>query len=160
MNSILEYIGGLAIAISFAFGLIKYFAQKVFEQELAKNLEKFKSDLNKESKAVEIELNKLANIYQTKFNSLHVERATIIKVLYENIYNYNIAVADFFLGSNNENPAIVQSKIEAWTNAVVDFSNHFHLNRIFFKKETADKLDKLNNQMDEINVRKEIVEPV
>ena len=117
-------------------------SQKIFENYLTKKLEAYKNELN------------IASItHQIQFSTLHKERAMVIKELYYRLYDYKMALIFFFNSElNNKNPGLdLTKKHENWGNAVLNFSEYFHKNRIYFSESLCDIIDELNNRLDVIN---------
>ena len=113
MEQVLEYIGLFALATPVAFGLIKYFSQKIFENYLSKSIETHKSNLERINISHEIQ-----------YASLHKERAIVIRELYQKFFDYKMAVIHFFnmeLAPGNEVPDF-KFRIKNWSNIVPDFS--------------------------------------
>ncbi|WP_113922469.1 hypothetical protein [Cognataquiflexum aquatile] len=141
-TEILELIGGFSIAVFFAFGFIKYFSKKLFEDYLQKSIENHKSNLEK------------INIsHQIQFASLHKERAIVIRELYQKLFDYKLVVIQFFnmnLDPKNEKLDL-EIRINEWTITAPEFSTYFHKNRIYFSKELCEIIDNLINQLDVIN---------
>ncbi len=142
MEQLLQYIGLFSLGTAFAYGLIKYFSQKIFENYLAKSIESHKSNLERINISHEIQ-----------FASLHKERAIVIRELYQKLFDYKTTVIHFFnmeLSEGNEE-ADLKFRLTNWSKVVPDFSNYFHRNRIYFSKDLCTIIDKLNNELDKIN---------
>ncbi len=86
IEQLLKYLGLLALATPIAFGLIKYFSQRLFENYLIKSIETHKSNLEKINISHEIQ-----------FSSLHKERAHVIKELYQKLFKYKATVIHFLM---------------------------------------------------------------
>src|SRR6185295_14585965 len=142
MQEFLQYLGVVSLSTGLAYTVIVFFSKRIFENYLQRGIEKYKSDLER------------TNIgFQIQFASLHKERAEVIKRLYQALYAYKIAVLDFFEGDLNKDQPVkhFELKIQAWTNAVLNFSPLFHVNRIFFSEKLCSLIDSINNEMDKIN---------
>lgn len=142
IDQIFTYLGVGITATAIAFGLIKYFSKNLFENYLQKKLESHKN-----------ELERLNITYQIQFTSLHSERGTIIKKLYEVLQDYKIAVIDFFDGNlDSLHPdKHLNSQLTAWTSIVLEFSNLFHKNKIFFSLSQVELINRIHNEMSKIN---------
>lgn len=142
INQVLEFLG-LATLVSFStFALIKYFSKQIFENYLQKRLESHKS-----------ELEKLNISHQIQFSSLHAQRAQIIKNLYDYLYDYKTSVLSFFdeeLDLNNPEENL-KFKLQQWTNAVLNFNNAYHKNKIFFSFSDSKLINEIHNEMSKIN---------
>lgn len=137
-----EIFGGISFGGISAFVLIKYFSQKIFENYMLKKIETHKS-----------ELEKLNISHQIKFSSLHVQRAEIIKNLYDYLYDYKLAILDFFDDKlDDQKPKEhLQYKLDQWTKAVIDFGNTFHRNKYFFSIQDSELINAIHNEMGKIN---------
>lgn len=142
VRTIFEWIGIITVASTVAFGVLRYLAKKLLENYLSRQMESYKS-----------ELQRLNISHQIQFASLHKERAEIIKQLYHLLHDYRLAVIVFFNQElNKEHPVEnLKHNLAKWTGAVLAFSNTFHENRIYFSEEVVDQINKFNNKMEEIN---------
>jgi len=142
INQIFAFLGVGITATAVAFGLIKYLSQNLFENYLIKKLENHKS-----------ELERLNISHQIQFAALHAERAMIIKKLYESLQDYKLIVMDFFEGNlDNTHPdKHLKSQLDSWTKIVVDFSDLFHKNKIFFSVSQVELINRIHNEMSKIN---------
>jgi len=142
MNDIFKLLGIFTTAGLVAFGLIRYLSKQIFESYLQKRMESHKSDLEK-----------LNISHQIQFSSLHKERAIIIKQIYFSLYDYKIAIIDFFDGElNTDKPKDhFKHKIDNWTKVVLTFSPLFHKNKIYFSQEQVELMNTINNEMGKIN---------
>ena len=139
---IFTYLGVGVTSITIAFGLIKFLSKNIFENYLLKKLETHKSELER------------FNIsYQIQFSSLHVERAEIIKSLYNYLYEYKLIVLDFFSGQldSSDSKKHLNHILINWTKVVVEFSDMFHKNKIFFSISQVELINKIQNEMSKIN---------
>lgn len=142
MEEIFKYLGVFSASTLVAYGIIRYLSQKLFENHLTKNIESHKS-----------ELERLNISHQIQFSSLHKERAEVIKNLYDFLYEYKLAIMDFFENElDTKNPKEhLEHKLGEWTKAVISFSTTFHKNKIFFSSEQVELINSINNEMDKIN---------
>lgn len=142
MEQVLEYFGLFSLAVTVAYGLIKYLSQNIFENYLSKSIETHKSNLER-----------LNISYEIQFATLHTERALVIRELYRKFFDYRGAVIYFFnMELSTQDPVgDLKNRLAIWSKAVPDFSNYFHLNRIYFSKSLCSIIDNLNNEMDKIN---------
>jgi len=142
MEEIFKYLGIFSASTVVAYGLIRYLSQKVFENYLTKRIESHKS-----------ELARLNISHQIQFSSLHKERAEVIKKLYDFLYDYKLAILDFFENElDSKNPKEhLEYKLGEWTKAVIAFSTTFHKNKIFFSSDQVELINSINNEMDKIN---------
>lgn len=142
MEEIFKYLGIFSGSTIVAYGLIRYLSQKLFENYLTKRIESHKS-----------ELARLNISHQIQLSSLHKERAEVIKNLYDLLYEYKLAIMDFFENElDTKNPKEhLEYKLGEWTKAVIEFSTTFHKNKIFFSSEQVELINSVNNEMDKIN---------
>ena len=142
MEEIFKYLGLFSAATIVAYGLIKFLAQKIFENYLQKSIETHKSNLER-----------LNISHEIQFSTLHKERAIVIRELYRKFFDYKTTVIYFFnMELSTQDPVSdLKHRLKTWSTAVPDFSNYFHLNRIYFSKNLCSIIDNLNNEMDKIN---------
>lgn len=144
LDEILKFLGITAISITAAFGIIKYFSKSIFETYLQKRLERHKS-----------ELERLNISYQIQFSSLHLERAEIIKQLYDYLHEYKLAIIVFLddkLDSQNPKEHL-ETTLNQWTDYALAFNNTFHKNKIFFSLTQVELLNTIDSEMNKINER-------
>lgn len=142
IDKFFAYLGVGVTSITIAFGLIKYLSKNLFENYLLKKLETHKN-----------ELERLNISYQIQFSSLHAERAEIIKRLYDYLYEYKLIVLDFFGGELDisDSQKHLQYKLKTWTKIVIEFSEMFHKNKIFFSIPQVELINTIHNEMSIIN---------
>ena len=101
------------------------------------------------------ELERLNISHQIKFSSLHVQRAEIIKNLYEYLLDYKMSIFDFFDDKLDEldSKEHLENKLNNWTNAVMGFNDTFHKNKIFFSLKNCELINAIHNEMGKINRR-------
>ncbi|MEQ8304741.1 MAG: hypothetical protein RIB47_15205 [Cyclobacteriaceae bacterium] len=141
-DTILKYLGLFALVTPVAFGLIKYFSQRIFENYLAKSIETHKSNLERINISHEIQ-----------FASLHKERAIVIKDLYHRLFDYKTTLIHFFnmeLAPGKEKEDLTH-RLKTWSRVVPEFSTYFHRNRIYFSDRLCKIIDNLNNELDKVN---------
>ncbi|UPQ79455.1 hypothetical protein M0M57_01135 [Flavobacterium azooxidireducens] len=141
-DEIYKYLGITVVSSTTAYLIIKYFSESIFENYLQKRIETHKS-----------ELERLNISYQIQFSSLHVERAEVIKSLYNNLHEYKLAIMDFFDGKLNvEKPQEhLKYKLDQWTKYSVDFNATFHKNKIFFSLSQVELMNTIDKEMNKIN---------
>lgn len=142
LDEVLKYLGLTTISTVTAYAIIKYFSQKTFENYLQKRIETHKSDLEK-----------LNISYQIQFSSLHAERAEIIKSLYDYLYEYKLAIIDFFDGElNKQNPKEhLEYKLNQWSKYGLEYNTTFHKNKIFFSVLQVELMNTIDKEMNKIN---------
>lgn len=142
IDSFFAYLGVGVTSITIAFGLIKYLSKNLFENYLLKKLETHKN-----------ELERLNISYQIQFSSLHVERAEIIKSIYNLLYDYKIIIHDVMHNElDNQNPlGHLNQKLNRWSELAINLSELFHKNKIFFSIIQVDLINKIHLEMNQIN---------
>jgi hypothetical protein len=127
-GDLIKDLGIFAIASGFISWIIKLYIQKSFD----KDLEKFKSTLEKEIIQ-----------FRIKYERLHSERAEVIKEVYKRIvkayhdiklYKSQLELPGFPSGEERKKILI---------KTVVDLIYYYEQNRIFFEEELAGKIDDL-----------------
>ena len=113
-------------------GIIIYLGQKIIDKSFAKDLEKYKSNLEKESFK-----------YKTRYEKLHAERAEVIKELYKKLIKAQRSMRSLIapLQLSGETPIDTKTKI-AHEDAN-DFLFYFSVNRIFLEKILIKQIDKI-----------------
>lgn len=142
LDEVLKYLGITTISTVTAYAIIKYFSQKTFENYLQKRIETHKSDLEK-----------LNISYQIQFSSLHAERAEIIKSIYNYLYEYKLAIIDFFDGDlDNQNPKVhLEYKLKQWSKYALEYNTTFHKYKIFFSISQVELMNTIDKEMNKIN---------
>lgn len=141
-DEVLKYLGAGILSIATAFGIIKYYSKKIFEDYLQKGIETHRSDLER-----------LNISYQIQFSSLHVERAEIIKRLYDYLYEYKLVIIDFLNGElDQQNPKEhLEFKLNQWSKYALEFNTTFHKNKIFFSVSQVELMNTIDKEMNKIN---------
>lgn len=107
-------------------------AKKIGEQLLSRDIEKFKSDLEKESFR-----------FRTKFEKLHGDRAEVIKNLYTKIVdteeNLSSLMSPFQPAGTD--PQEVKAKKSA--DSINDLISYFERNKIFLDEKTEKSISKI-----------------
>lgn len=131
-NHGMEFLGFLTIGIATAFGLIKFFSQKIFDNYLQKSFEKYKSELERENTK-----------HRIQFENLQKQRAEFIKRLYGLIHSYSSNVLWFF---NDDLEVGIEDKhlkflLDSWENSMMEYSKVFNENRILLSEKLCSRLD-------------------
>jgi hypothetical protein len=119
-------LGGAA-----ALSVAGYLGRSLLSQVFAKELEKFKSDLEV-----------VTGRNRFRFEKMHLERAEAIKQTYQ-----KLVVSTNYLGSllrplQEAGELSEKDKAERFTDAANGFQAHFEENRIFFAKDIEDKVER------------------
>ncbi len=137
----MEFLGYLSLGTAAAFGIIKYFSQKIFDNYLQESFEKYKSELERENTR-----------HRIQFENLQKERAEFIKKLYGLIYTYSINVLWFFNDNLEEGieDKHLKSLLDRWESSMLEFGKVFNENRILLSEELCSKLDNFGKNLFEI----------
>lgn len=118
---------GYSVPLSAAF----YFILKIFITNVfAKDLEKYKADLQNESSA-----------FKKKFESLHTERAEVIKNTYKKIVATQREFESLMKPWQWANEDPIPEKRKRAADAFNQLSLYFHENEIFFDEDLANRLN-------------------
>ena len=138
--------------------VIAYFAEEEygvanFFDFLLRILNSFIKWYDNDSEFLKSELEKLNIKYQIQFTSLHVERAEIIKSIYNLLYDYKIIIHDVMHNElDNQNPIEhLKQKLNCWSEYAICLSEIFHKNKIFFSIRQVDLINKIHLELNRIN---------
>lgn len=114
--------------------IIIFLGKQVIQIWFSKDLENFKSELEKEAIKLKI-----------RYESLHTERAKVVKELYSKIINaeYNISSTIKPLQLAGEKPK--EEKVKKSVKALKELINYFEQNKIFLDEALEKKVEKLVN---------------
>lgn len=121
----------LGIATIFS-GALVLIVRKLIEQFFSKDLEKFKADLEKEIIK-----------HKTKFETLHTERANVIKEVYKRIVKTQRAFESLIKPLQLAGEPSEEEKTKLLTEEFNALANYYTENRLFFNEELAQEVDKL-----------------
>lgn len=165
MDIILEMIEnygpGVLIIIAGIFwakNVMEYFFNATLElkkQELNRELDKYKLQLKHEEDLFKHSLNEkleehkhkfelIKHEFQIQFSSLHQERTSVIKTLYANLVELHSAITIFtslFHPVYEDADKEDKERVARVGKAIIDFTNHFLVNRIFIPHEICEKID-------------------
>lgn len=142
----------LLILIFFGKNAIEYFFAKTVEikkEELAQNLEIHKSLLEKENKDFQHSLDTKLNEFNVRFSKLHEERATVIKKLYEllvKLHSATVALTRQIHPIIEDADKEEKQRLLTVNSTLNEFQKFYLVNKIYFDKELADRLDKISNE--------------
>jgi len=159
MEELIKLMGysGPAVLVVFAglvWGqkLIHYFFDEAIElkkMELNQDLEKYKGEIDKQSKDFQHSLDTKLNEFNIRFSQLHQDRATIFKQLYHNLVELQSAMIDF---TRRMHPVIADAekeandRLERVNKALDNYNNFYIVNGIYFSKEILSKLKNISKQ--------------
>lgn len=139
----------LLILIFFGKNIVEYFFSQTIEikkKELTQNLENHKSQLEQENRNYQHLLDTKLNEFNVRFSKLHEERANVIKKLYTLLVKLHSAtvtltrsIQPIFEDAEKEE----KQRLENVNNALNEFQKYYLVNKIFFEKKLADRLDKI-----------------
>lgn len=107
-------------------------ARKFIDQLFSEKLEKFKSDLEKE-----------VIRHKTTFETLHTERANVIKEVYKLISKTQRAFESLMKPLQEVGEPLQEEKIKLLVVEFNNFSNYYQENRLFFNEALVEEIDKL-----------------
>lgn len=125
---ILETLGITAI---FSAALV-FVIRKLIEQFFTKDLEKFKAELEKE-----------VIRHKTQFETLHTERAVVIKEVYKRTVKTQRAFESLINPLQLAGELTEEEKTKQLVETFNDLSNYFAENRLFFGEQLAQEIDGL-----------------
>ncbi len=146
---ILSAVGGSAVL----FGAVACIVKSIINHVLARDIEKFKLNLQNESQQELLRLQSSLELHefehQVRFSQLHERRACIIADIYGRLYEFYWAVCAFlkhYHTSDNTKKADLLKKLEEEAEGFKDF---FDKHRIYFSVETCSLIDKLVDSLNE-----------
>lgn len=120
--------------------VVWWVTQRVINHTLNKRLESYRSSLQEEKRLFELRLERQAFEYQTKYASLHADRATAIIAIWRAL-KYAVAYTNGFVHPAQFGGKEAQDKRgEEAAAKIQSLSNLVFENTIYFQKELADKL--------------------
>jgi len=114
-------------------GLIVWLIKAIFSQYFSKDLEKFKSNLEKE-----------AFSYRVRYEKMHAERAEVIKELYKKISKTHRSFSSFMAIFQKAGDTPEKEKGEIAAQNANDFTDYYEENKIFVDRKLSEKIDKLS----------------
>ena len=128
MNELMQFLGGATLII----GALVYIAKKVVDGFLQSGVATFKANLEK-----------TATEHLIKFKRLHIERADVVRELYQHLTKLDLALISTlrWLQSIEEDP--LPKKVANLIKLHNKFNNFYQLNKIFFSTEICAKIDNL-----------------
>lgn len=153
---ILKELGFLTIGSVSIVSLVGYFSKSIFESYLKTKVDSYKSNLEKELEVFKNELRRKDFEYQTKFSTLHIERAKITKDLYRKLkcfYNNLIGIhiyANMIPPPELNNPMEIES-LSILNSSFIALSEFFDENRIMFSTKISTSLNELTSKYWEQN---------
>ncbi|MCK4631789.1 MAG: hypothetical protein KAT79_00895 [candidate division Zixibacteria bacterium] len=132
---ILENLGVFALL---AAG-VAWLARALFSQMLNRDLERFKSDLEKD-----------AIQYKIRYERLQTERVDVIKEVYKKIVQVHRSIRSLLNPFQYVGQPTEQEKVIEATNKNIDLISYFEENRVFFEEKLAEDIDSLLTKFNEI----------
>ena len=152
-ESILLVFGGNALLLV----VLGWLARSLGSQFLAKDLEKFKTELSAASSAtteqVKHDLQRAALEHQVRFSKLHERRAEVIAELYGLLVEAHWASQSFISLAEWSGEPSKQEKYVTAMNKVADFYRFFDKNRIYLPEPLCQQLEQFLK-----NIRSKIIE--
>lgn len=157
MGELLKFLGLSATVSVLITGIIGYLGQKIIEQILSKDLEKFKDRLESENQKSKIQFEKeiesykagldIANIRQSK---LYTKRIDIIEELYQKLVVFQNSMLDMTLPfreiTGKDKKEVEKEELErvaATTSLGNDFLQFYQKNKIYFDVNICELVDKI-----------------
>jgi hypothetical protein len=85
MNFLTSLLSAVSVSSLTAYGFVKYLSKKLLEQQLLKNIENYKQQLNERTEILKNELTIYANEHTVKFSRLDQKYSEIIEHIFRNI---------------------------------------------------------------------------
>ncbi len=146
---IVSAVGGSAVL----FCAVAWIVKSIINHVLARDIEKFKLNLQNESQQELLRLQSALELHefehQVRFSQLHERRACIIADIYGRLYEFYWAVCAFlkhYHTSDDTKKADLLKKLEEEAEGFKDF---FDKHRIYFSDETCSLIDKLVDSLSE-----------
>lgn len=129
-------IGSISIAGAIVF-IAKYLISKIFDGFF----ETYKLSLAKEIENYKMDLQKQTYEHNVTFNKLHLERAEIIKTLYVKLVDMQDAICVLIREKlTSEEPNEIPEEIDSFIREFLVFTNH---NRIYFDSEICSNIEEI-----------------
>lgn len=135
ISQLLKTLGITAIFATAATRIMK----KFIEQYFSEGIEKYKAELEKENL-----------VHKTKFETLHIERANVIKDVYKKIVDVQITFESLINPLQLAGEPSKEEKTKTAAAAFNAFGKLFDENRLFFTETTAAKIQELRKEFFEI----------
>jgi|Deesub1362A_J573_1020465.scaffolds.fasta_scaffold02881_5 hypothetical protein len=134
---------GIAAILSTTFSVaLVFIVRKLIEQFFSKDLERFKTDLEKEVLR-----------YKTQFEALHAERAQVIKEVYKRIVRTQDAFESLIRPLQLAGEPSLEEKAKRVASEFNNLSEFFKENRLYFEEQLAQEIDKLLEKFYEIWIK-------
>lgn len=154
------YVLIVGIALFLIKSMIKFYLDQdteKYKSELNKQLEQTKTELTRENFALTHDLDQkmetyksnlevLKQEYQIQFSHLHLERANVIKDLYEKLVELHSATVIFtrtMHGVVNDAEKEAEDRINRVSQAFHDFKNFYIPKKLYFSKTVVAQLDEI-----------------
>lgn len=154
---LLKFLGISTIWAILLILIITFFGRKIVEyffdtrlelkkQEFAKELELHKQTLDSESKKFQSQLDINLQQFNIQYSKLHQERAEVIKEMYVKLIELYDAIRSFTslfkpIPDNCDIKEYNKNLLKRVNDTFGAFNDHFVLNKIYFKKDFAAKLE-------------------
>lgn len=119
--------------------IVIFLGKQIIERLFNKDLEKFKSELQKEVLRSNVQ-----------FQQLHTDRAEVIKNVYKTIVDTRDAFVSLLNPLQMAGELKEEDKAKMAANAANEFIRYYSRNKIFFDSELAGKVDVLRDKLFEI----------
>ncbi len=137
-----ELIKSLGIATIFS-GALVIIVRKLIDHFFSKDLEKFKAELQKE-----------AIKYKTQYETLHIERANVIKEVYKRLVTTEGAFRSLLKPFRLHGEVSDDEKEKILTNEYNGLIIYYLENRVFFEEDLAKELDAVIILLQDIQIQR------
>ena len=149
VGEIITAIGGSAVL----FGAMAWLARSVITQLLSRDLEKFKTNLQAETRQELIRLQSSLQLveieHQVRFSRLHDRQVDIMSEMYSLLVLLHRAASTFVRYYQSDEAQTKDEHIRQLWDAADKFNEYFEKHRIYFTKDVCSKIDGLNNTLSE-----------
>ena len=128
IQEIIKFLIASSVISTAAVFIVRHFVDRFF----ARDLEKFKSELEKDVLREHI-----------RYEKLHTERATVIKNVYRDMVNVHRDFLSLMNPLQLAGEALKEEKMKKAADSANTFLINFEQNRIFFEESLAERLDSL-----------------
>lgn len=140
--------GGIIYALSNWFG--KVWADRMIEKvkhQYAKELESYKSDLEKLSNEHRFALEQLSNEHRIRFEKLHQRRAEVIEELYAKLITADNSFQSLIrVGQVVGEPSLTE-KYRSFINAYNSYVDFYYQNKIYFSSSICSIVEDINKEL-------------
>lgn len=138
-EEIVKFLGGLTVVVS----AIAWVIQKLITTYLSAKLSEHKSELDKMNIEYKNNLDKTNLEHRVRFESLHVERAEVVRETYAKLTELNDNLGSILRKIQMAGEPPMDKKVRLLAESHNNLQDFFRPRRIYFDEETASLLDKI-----------------